>query len=240
MATASLQVESHPFPASILRRPFAVAADSTGERRRRALNVLIAVVALVVAAQLFVLIAVAVWISSGHPIFYTQTRVGLDRRAPRQHSSNHRRVIDYGGRLFRIYKFRTMRNESDADQQVWASPTDSRVTRVGRILRKYRLDELPQLLNVLKGDMNFVGPRPEQPDIFRDLRTQIDYYANRQRVLPGITGWAQINQHYDRSIEDVRRKVRYDLEYIHRCSPVEDLKIVLKTVPVVLFQRGAW
>src|SRR5437660_8668811 len=108
------------------------------------------------------------------------------------------------------------------------------------MLRKYRLDELPQLWNVLRGDMNVVGPRPEQPKIFSDLRGKIDHYQHRQRVRPGITGWAQINLHYDSSLDDVRRKVSYDLEYIGRQSVLEDLRIMANTVPVMLFKKGAW
>ena len=125
-------------------------------------------------------------------------------------------------------------------EQVWASPDDPRVTSVGRVLRKYRLDELPQLINVLLGDMNIVGPRPEQPKIVVDLQQQINAYNMRHKVRPGITGWAQINHHYDRSIEDVRRKVSLDLEYIRRRSLSEDLKIMLRTVPVVVLRKGGW
>jgi lipopolysaccharide/colanic/teichoic acid biosynthesis glycosyltransferase len=126
------------------------------------------------------------------------------------------------------------------DAEVWARPDDPRVTPVGRILRLYRLDELPQLLNVLQGDMNIVGPRPEQPGIFVRLRQEIERYQERQRVPPGITGWAQINQHYDSSLEDVRRKVRYDLEYIARRSVLGDVKIMLRTLPVIVRKLGAW
>jgi len=189
----------------------------------------------VLAAPLMLLIAVLVKLSSPGPVFYKQTRVGLDRRHGRPDTSGGRRRIDYGGRLFTIYKFRTMRVEPVA-RQVWASPDDPRVTPIGRILRKYRLDELPQLINVLKGDMNIVGPRPEQPEIFIDLRTRIDQYPKRQEILPGITGWAQINHHYDASIEDVRNKLRYDLEYLGRRSVLEDLKIMAKTIPVMVFR----
>jgi lipopolysaccharide/colanic/teichoic acid biosynthesis glycosyltransferase len=126
---------------------------------------------------------------------------------------------------------------SDAPQQ-WARQDDPRVTPIGRFLRKYRLDELPQLYNVLCGEMNVVGPRPEQPRIFAMLRDQIENYELRQRVLPGITGLAQVRQNYDTSTEDVRRKVNFDLEYISRRSAGEDLRIMLLTLPAVLKKRG--
>lgn len=165
----------------------------------------------------------------------------FDRRGgARDRASDPRRSRDHGGRLFTIYKFRTMEVDGEGDGQVWATEDDPRVTPVGRFLRKYRLDELPQLFNVLLGDMNVVGPRPEQPKIFEDLREEIDEYPERQRVLPGITGWAQVNHHYDRSLDDVRRKVAYDLEYIERESAMEDLKIMLRTLPAVMFKNGGW
>jgi len=211
------------------------------ERPRRVLNVLVAVVGLVLAAPLMAVIAVLVKLTSRGPVFYTQTRIGLDRRDPKVRAVHPRRSLDQGGQPFRIYKFRTMGVvEVGADAQVWARPDDPRVTTVGRFLRKYRLDELPQLFNVLRGDMNVVGPRPEQPRIFDDLRGQVHAYQVRQRVRPGITGWAQVNQHYDNSIEDVKRKVQYDLEYIHRQSLAEDCRILLRTVPVIVFRKGAW
>jgi len=211
------------------------------EGARRALNVAVAAVGLVLAAPLMLGIAILVKLMSPGPILYRQVRVGQDRRTPLEPSGNHRRVIDYGGKPFTIYKFRTMAAvASRSAKQVWAKPNDVRVTTLGRILRKYRLDELPQLFNVLKGDMNIVGPRPEQPTIFADLRHQVPLYQLRQRVRPGITGWAQINHHYDQSIDDVRRKVELDLEYIHRQSFLEDLRIMLRTGPVLIFKKGAW
>jgi lipopolysaccharide/colanic/teichoic acid biosynthesis glycosyltransferase len=182
-----------------------------------------------------------VWISSPGPILYTQVRVGHNRRTPLDANQNHRRLLDHGGQLFTIYKFRTMR--VDAEHQsgaVWAQQSDPRVTPIGRLLRQYRLDELPQLINVLKGDMNVVGPRPERPTIFAELREHIAEYPLRQRTRPGITGLAQINHHYDRSLEDVRTKVHYDLEYIRRQSVAEDVRIMLMTVPVILLRRGGW
>jgi lipopolysaccharide/colanic/teichoic acid biosynthesis glycosyltransferase len=201
--------------------------------------VLVAMVGIVLALPLMVVIAIAIKLTSQGPVFYKQTRVGIDRRAAR--GGNWRRTVDYGGRLFTIYKFRTMRAGADRQaQEVWATPEDPRVTSVGRVLRKYRLDELPQLLNVLRGEMNVVGPRPEQPKIFMSLREQVDRYAVRQRVLPGITGWAQINQDYDRCVDDVRRKVSLDIEYLQRASALEDLRILARTLPVVLMKKGAW
>jgi lipopolysaccharide/colanic/teichoic acid biosynthesis glycosyltransferase len=214
------------------------------ERRylvRRGLNLSIALIALVLLFPILILIALLVWITSPGPILYTQVRVGLDRRLPEDVRQNHRRERNLGGRPFTIYKFRTMR--VDAEHQsgaVWAQQDDLRVTSIGRLLRQYRLDELPQLLNVLRGEMNIVGPRPERPTIFAELREHIAEYPLRQRAKPGITGLAQINHHYDRSLEDVRTKVHYDLEYIRRQSVAEDFRIMLKTVPVILLRRGGW
>ncbi len=217
------------------------AEDVHESRARRLLNVVVATVGLVLVAPLMVLIAALVKLTSPGPILYRQVRVGIDRRNPRLPIGNHRRAIDYGGQPFTIYKFRTMTSAaSRSDRQVWATRNDVRVTALGRLLRKYRLDELPQLFNVLRGDMNIVGPRPEQPTIFGQLRTQVRRYSERQLVRPGITGWAQINHHYDASIDDVRRKVAFDLEYIARQSFVEDLKIMLRTAPVLVFKKGAW
>jgi lipopolysaccharide/colanic/teichoic acid biosynthesis glycosyltransferase len=207
----------------------------------RAMNITVALVAVLALLPVFVLVAVLVKLTSRGPVFYLQERVGLDRRSPGPGSLNRRRVTDLGGAPFTIYKFRTM--HVDAERQsgaVWASQQDPRVTPVGRVLRQYRLDELPQLFNVLRGEMNIVGPRPERPTIFAELRGHIAEYPLRQRAKPGITGLAQINHHYDRSLDDVRTKVSYDLEYIRRQSLSQDLRIMLKTVPVILFRRGGW
>jgi lipopolysaccharide/colanic/teichoic acid biosynthesis glycosyltransferase len=208
---------------------------------RRAVNFVIALVALIVAMPVMILLALLVWLTSRGPVLYTQERVGLDRRNGAGGFQNHRRQRDLGGQPFTIYKFRTMRTDAEQGSgAVWAQQQDPRVTAVGGLLRQYRLDELPQLLNVLKGEMNIVGPRPERPTIFAELREHIAEYPLRQRAKPGITGLAQINHHYDRSLEDVRTKVHYDLEYIRRQSVVEDLRIMLKTVPVILLRRGGW
>jgi lipopolysaccharide/colanic/teichoic acid biosynthesis glycosyltransferase len=199
----------------------------------------LALLALVSLLPVFVLLAVLIKLTSRGPVLYLQERVGLDRRLPGAGTQNRRRAYDVGGQPFTIYKFRTMR--VDAEQHsgaVWAQQQDPRVTPLGRVLRQYRLDELPQLWNVLRGEMNIVGPRPERPTIFAELRSHIAEYPLRQRTKPGITGLAQINHHYDRSIDDVRTKVSYDLEYIRRQSLREDLRIMLKTIPVVLGRAG--
>lgn len=210
------------------------------DRACRAVNFCVALVAVALALPLMLVIALAVRLSSPGPVFYVQNRVGMDRRnvsgtLPMQ---ERRKEGDRGGKVFRIYKFRTMRVQAQATQ-VWASKDDPRITSIGRFLRAYRLDELPQLVNVLKGDMNVVGPRPEQPQIFQELRRELDRYPERQRVLPGITGWAQINQSYDQTLQDVERKLHLDLEYIQRRSALEDLRIMARTMPVMLFRKGA-
>jgi lipopolysaccharide/colanic/teichoic acid biosynthesis glycosyltransferase len=239
MTTIPIALEQAPSPR---RRYVGTVSWSAADVLRRLFNVTIALVGLVCAVPLLLLIALAVKLSSRGPVFYTQTRVGHNRRRKLPPGVRYRES-DCGGKPFTLYKFRTMRVNGDEPHdatQVWATPDDPRITRVGRILRLYRLDELPQLLNVLLGDMDIVGPRPEQTAIFARLREQIPGYQERQRVRPGITGWAQINQHYDSSIEDVRRKLAFDLEYISRRSIQEDLRIMLRTLPVVAGKCGAW
>ena len=204
----------------------------------RVVNVVIAAIALAATSPVMLVIALLVRVTSRGPALYSQTRVGVDRRYRRKDTDN-RRVHDYGGMPFEMYKFRSMVIDSEADgRAVWATRHDPRVTRVGRVLRNTRLDELPQLYNVIRGDMNIVGPRPERPSIFAELRENIPEYHMRQRVRPGITGWAQVNQAYDSNLDDVRRKVSYDLEYIQRQSLVEDLRIMSMTIPLMLFGRG--
>jgi len=230
--------------APTIERPWRARQDPPQSRTQtfiRLLNVAVALAALILLSPVLLMLGLLVWISSPGPILYTQVRVGHNRRTPLDANQNHRRLLDHGGQLFTIYKFRTMR--VDAEHQsgaVWAQQSDPRVTPIGRLLRQYRLDELPQLINVLKGDMNVVGPRPERPTIFAELREHIAEYPLRQRTRPGITGLAQINHHYDRSLEDVRTKVHYDLEYIRRQSVAEDVRIMLMTVPVILRRRGGW
>jgi lipopolysaccharide/colanic/teichoic acid biosynthesis glycosyltransferase len=207
----------------------------------RSINLLLAALALLLLSPVLLLIALVIKLTSWGPVFYTQERVGLDRRTGSRNGSHPERRRDLGGQPFTIYKFRTMRVNAERESgAVWAAQNDPRVTPVGRLLRQYRLDEIPQLWNVLRGEMNIVGPRPERLTIFAQLREHIAEYPLRQRAKPGITGLAQINHHYDRSLDDVRTKVSYDLEYIRRQSLREDLRIMLKTIPVILLRRGGW
>jgi lipopolysaccharide/colanic/teichoic acid biosynthesis glycosyltransferase len=240
-ATAGLAPAAEVGARPPMRRAADVAPRPRSAGLSRALNVALALVLLVLAAPLLLLVALAVKLTSPGPALYTQLRVGLDRRARDGRLPQDRRGTDFGGRPFTIYKFRSMYLDAERDgRAVWARPGDPRVTPVGRVLRATRLDELPQLFNVLRGDMNLVGPRPERPTIVMELREHIAEYQARHRVKPGLTGLAQVNLAYDATIEDVRQKVHYDLEYVRRQSVWKDLLILAKTVPVVLFRRGGW
>ena len=219
-----------------------IVASQRSERAARILNVTIAAGALVLLSPVIVAVAVAIKLTSPGPIFYRQTRIGVDRRRRKGMAALYdRRTRDLGGTPFAIYKLRSMRADAERSTgAVWAAKGDPRVTPIGRLIRKTRLDELPQLLNVIKGDMNIVGPRPERPSIFADLSKSIEEYPVRQLARPGITGWAQVNRSYDSCLDDVRLKVQYDLEYIQRQSVLEDLKIMIKTVPVVFGAEKGW
>jgi sugar transferase (PEP-CTERM system associated) len=189
---------------------------------KRVFDALFSVVGAVIALPLVPAIAFFIKIDSPGSVFFRQWRVGE------------------GGRNFLLYKFRTMRKDAESRTgAVWAQEGDPRVTRVGRILRKTRLDEMPQILNVLKGDMSFVGPRPERPEFVEKLTEVIPYYSERHFVKPGITGWAQIKYPYGASVEDAIEKLRFDLFYIKHFSPFLDLLIILETIKVVVFGRGS-
>lgn len=181
-------------------------------------------VGLALGAVLLVLLpilAIAIRLDSPGPIFYAQERLG-------QH-----------GRRFRVYKLRSMVADAEADGQArWATVYDERVTRVGRVLRKLRLDELPQALNVIRGDMSVVGPRPERPEFIDELQVAIPFYRTRLAAKPGLTGWAQINYPYGNTVDDALMKLQYDLYYLKHQSPWFDLLIVLRTIPVVLRMQG--
>lgn len=189
---------------------------------KRLFDIIASLMLLVLALPLIVLTAIAVKLESKGPAFYRQRRVGLYNTG------------------FDIVKLRSMRQDAEiAGQAVWAEKDDPRITRVGRIIRKLRIDELPQTWSVLKGEMSFVGPRPERPQFVDELEQQLPYYAERHMVKPGITGWAQINYPYGASIEDSRQKLEYDLYYAKNYSPFLDLLILLQTIRVVLFPQGA-
>ena len=168
-----------------------------------------------------VLVAIAIKVDSPGPVFYRQERIGK------------------GGKIYRLWKFRSMAQDAEVNGAMWAREKDDRVTRVGRILRKARIDEMPQAFNVLVGDMSFVGPRPERPIFVAELKKQIPFYELRELVRPGITGWAQIRYPYGASVEDARNKLEFDLYYIKNSTVFLDLMIIFHTFRHVLLGRGA-
>lgn len=189
---------------------------------KRSVDMLLAIMALVVTIPLFVLLPLLIKLSSPGPVFYRQERVG------------------WQGRRFTILKFRSMRQDAEeAGHALWAEERDPRVTAIGQFMRRYRLDELPQLINVLRGDMSMVGPRPERPEFMGRLSRDIPYYAYRLAVKPGITGWAQVKFRYGATVQDAAEKLQYDLYYIKHMSVRLDGLIALKTIRTVLFQSGA-
>lgn len=215
---------------------------------RLALDGTLAAILFLLLSPLLILIVLAIKIESPRgPVFYRQVRVGLNRRghagggrAITVAASSERRQRHAEGKPFRIWKFRTMVPDAEARTgPVWAAHDDPRVTRVGRILRRARLDELPQLVNVIRGEMRLVGPRPERPYFVEKLATGVPEYRRRLTVPPGITGLAQVERAYDEDLDDVRTKLRYDLFYIENRRALLDLKILMKTLSVVLGRRGA-
>jgi len=218
-----------------------VIPQERNESLSRVFNFLVAAIALIVTLPLLILLSIAVKFTSRGPILYAQTRVGLDRRWRSTLALHERRLEDLGGQVFTIYKFRTMRVDAERGSgAVWAQQNDPRVTKLGKYMRMLRLDELPQFWNVLLGDMNVVGPRPERPSIVSRLREDIPEYQCRHRVKPGITGLAQVNQKYDACIDDVRAKVGWDLRYIREQGLWTDIRILLETVPAVLLKYRGW
>ena len=168
-----------------------------------------------------IIAAIAIVVENGFPVFYRQERIGLDNKP------------------FNVIKFRSMRTDAEKDGPKWATSGDSRVTRVGKIIRKIRVDELPQLISVLKGDMSLVGPRPERQHFIDKLTPVIPFYAVRHSVKPGVTGWAQVRYPYGASIEDAAQKLQYDLYYVKNHTLFLDIVILFETVGVVLSGKGA-
>lgn len=189
---------------------------------KRALDLVLGSAGLLISAPLMLLIAIAIRLDSRGPVIFRQRRVGL------------------GGRCFELLKFRSMHADAEAGRGAqWAAEDDPRITRVGRWIRRFRLDELPQFLNVIRGDMGFVGPRPERPEFVEVLRHEISYYDERHSVRPGLTGWAQVQYRYGASTTDALRKLEYDLFYLKNMSLIFDCMIILKTVRIVLTGWGA-
>jgi len=200
----------------------------SGRKRQARLNALarvalhraVALFGAILSLPIAILTAILIKIDSRGPVLYKQERVGRN------------------GRAFTLMKFRSMRADAEKNGPVWAQSSDDRVTRVGRIIRKIRVDEIPQFWNILKGEMNFVGPRPERPHFVSQLAEEIPYYEQRHLIAPGLTGWAQIKYPYGSSIEDARQKLQYDLYYIKNQSLALDAAILFETVKTILFRRG--
>jgi sugar transferase (PEP-CTERM system associated) len=190
-------------------------------RARSLLDIALAFIGLVLTLPIMAITAIAIKLDSRGPILYRQKRIG------RRNS------------IFTIMKFRSMRVDAETDGPVWAEENDPRITRVGRIIRKLRIDELPQFINIIRGEMNFIGPRPERPEFVAQLEQEIPYYSQRHLIKPGLTGWAQIRYPYSASVEDARQKLQYDLYYIKNQSLMLDAIILFETARIVLFGRGA-
>jgi sugar transferase (PEP-CTERM system associated) len=191
------------------------------QKFKRLIDLTVSFLVLILTAPLLLLTALAIRLESPGPVLYSQERVGKDEQN------------------YTIFKFRSMRHDAEANGAMWASENDFRITRVGKWLRSTHIDELPQLWNVFKGDMSFVGPRPERPEFVRMLEKELPYYFVRHSVQPGLTGWAQINYQYGASVEDALRKLEYDLYYVKNVSIFLDLKIILKTIGTVILRDGA-
>lgn len=188
---------------------------------KRCIDVLASFLGLTISAPVSLLIAIAIKLDSPGPVFYRQERVGEDEQ------------------IFQLLKFRSMRADAEKDGPVWAAVDDHRITRVGRIIRKLRLDEVPQMINVLRGEMSFTGPRPERPHFVQMLKGEIPFYSYRHTVKPGITGWAQIRYPYGASKEQALEKLKYDIYYIKHMGPFLDMEIIFQTLKIVLLGRGA-
>ena len=191
------------------------------KKLKRLMDILISIILLIVSSPIILLTSIAIKIDSNGPVFYKQERSGMNEK------------------IFKIIKFRSMRIDAEKDSgPVWSTKDDPRITRVGKFIRKVRIDEIPQMVNVLKGEMSLVGPRPERPFFVEQLSKEIPFYKRRLKVRPGVTGWAQVKHKYDENVEDVKEKLRYDLFYIENMSLSNDFKILFRTVFVVLFGQG--
>ncbi len=238
------------FLPATLTKPGKQVTDMIDKFLKKILDVLGGFLGLIIAIPIFLIVPIVIKLNSNGAIFYTQDRVGINRRKRNRRAYNadltednrrrERRKEDLCGKPFKVIKFRTMvKNAEKSSGPVWATQNDCRITRVGKILRKTRVDEVPQLLNVLMGDMSLVGPRPERPFFVKDLSQKVPGYKIRLRVRPGITGLAQVNNGYDSSLESVKSKVHSDITYIRTWTIWSDIKILMKTVVVVITGKGA-
>ena len=198
---------------------FGISEKNVFAKIKRLIDILFSVLILVISLPFWPLIALGIKVNSRGPIFYQQTRVGKNEA------------------VFSLFKFRSMIDKAENDRPVWAGENDTRITVIGKILRKSHLDELPQLINVIRGEMSLIGPRPERPEFVEELKTRIPYYSFRHIMKPGLTGWAQINFPYASSLEESQEKLEYDLFYISQVNMVLDIRIVLRTAKAVLFGR---
>jgi exopolysaccharide biosynthesis polyprenyl glycosylphosphotransferase len=205
----------------VFGRPFSLRSSRSAQTLQRAMDVSLSVLGLVVAAPLCLIVAALIAATMGRPVIFAQARVGRD------------------GRIFTLYKFRTMVADAEREGPQWATEGDARVTPLGRFLRRTRLDELPQLWNVVRGDMSLIGPRPEQPYFVERLRETIPFYDLRHVVKPGLTGWAQVNRGYGSSELDAEEKLEYDLYYVEETSLWLNVVILLRTVQTVFFRSGS-
>ena len=199
---------------------FSLLENSYQIKTKRLVDIFLAMIVFVLTCPFLLLTAMLIKLTSKGPVFYSQIRTGKD------------------GKPFMLHKFRSMITAAEKDGPQWASLNDNRITVIGKFIRKTRIDELPQLLNILKGEMSFIGPRPERPEFDKELKTQIPYYDLRYIVRPGLTGWAQVEFPYGASIEDSKKKLQYEIYYIKNYSFYFDLLILLKTFRVVFFGRG--
>jgi exopolysaccharide biosynthesis polyprenyl glycosylphosphotransferase len=199
---------------------FYLLRNATGLKIKRLLDLVFSIVLLLLTLPITLIVAILIKLDSPGPVFYAQPRYGLNSS------------------IFEILKFRSMIADAERDGARWAEANDPRITRVGQVIRKMRIDEIPQLWNVMKGEMSFIGPRPERPEFIAKLEKEIPYYELRHLIKPGITGWAQVMYPYGSSVEDARQKLQYDLYYIKNYTLLLDFVILLRTLRIIIWQKG--
>ncbi len=219
--TGSIPIEHLRYDWLLFADGFNLISKEFIRKIKRLIDFSVAGLLLVGSTPLMLLTAMAIRFDSPGPIFFKQKRVGQNER------------------IFTIWKFRSMREDAEKSGAVWAGEKDPRITRVGRLIRKLRIDELPQIINVFRGEMSLIGPRPERPEFVYELERKIPYYSVRHYVAPGITGWAQVKYRYGASFEDSLKKLEYDIYYIKNMSLILDTRIILKTIRVVFFRDGS-